>query len=145
MRCERLLKDLVNHIILQMLSVTNVAHFLQESIEFEIPQLNSSCLELIIANFKSIYLASPDFVHTLPVPVFIEIIQSNDLLIDSEFELVDTVRQYLMYHREKGERVPALPEHAAGPEVWARLTPEEQAARTKAYTDEVNAKKSVAV
>lgn len=92
MRCEKLMKDLVNHIVLHMLSVTNVAHFLQESIEFKVPQLNDACRELIIANFKSIYLASADFVHMLPVSAFIDIIQSDELAIDSEFELVDIVR-----------------------------------------------------
>ena len=139
MRCERLMKDLTNHIVLHLLSVTNVAHFLQESIEFEIPQLNESCRALIIANFKSIYAASAEFIHTLPVSVFIEIIQSDDLDIDREFDLVDIVRQYLAYHAQKGEKIPALPEHRAGPEVWAALTDSERAARTKAYNDELKA------
>ena len=39
MRCDKLLQELNRHIISNMLSVNNVAHFLQESIEFEIPSL----------------------------------------------------------------------------------------------------------
>lgn len=37
MKCEKLLKDLCEHIIANMLSADSIAHFLQESIEFEIP------------------------------------------------------------------------------------------------------------
>ena len=48
MRCEKILKDLVQHIINNLLALDNVVHFLQESIEFEIPSLEESCRGLII-------------------------------------------------------------------------------------------------
>jgi hypothetical protein len=67
MRCEKLLKDLVQHIINNLLALDNVVHFLQESIEFEIPSLEESCRGLIIQNFRDIIQTTPDFVYSIPV------------------------------------------------------------------------------
>lgn len=125
LRCEKLLSDLCTHIIQNLLAVENVAHFLQESIEFEIPTLMESTLQLVIANFKDIALKTPDFIFSLPVGQFVSLLNSNDLNIDNESELVGFVRQFIAHHLEMGEKVPALPEEVAGPEVWSKLSPAE--------------------
>lgn len=54
----------------RLLSKDNVAHFLQEAIEFKIPSLMECCLKLVITNFKDIALSTPDFIFSLPVEQF---------------------------------------------------------------------------
>ena len=71
MRCEKLLKDLVQHIINNLLALDNVVHFLQESIEFEIPSLEESCRGLIVQNFRDIIQTTPDFVYSIPMQQFV--------------------------------------------------------------------------
>lgn len=139
MRCDKLLHELNQHIIIHMLSVNNVAHFLQESIEFEIPQLQDATKNLIIWNFQEIFRASAQFIYTLPVAMFTQIINSDDLNIQSEFWLVDIVKDFLDHHQQHGEKIPANPEDVAGPDVWARLTDAERKARTAEFTASKNA------
>jgi BTB And C-terminal Kelch len=125
LRCDKLLKDLCDHIQKNLLTITNVVHFLQESIEFEIPSLNESTLGLIVCNFKEICNRTPDFLFGLPIRQFISIIKSDDLHIDNEFELVEIVKKCLAFHKEHGENLPIDPQIEAGPDIWSRLTEKE--------------------
>ena len=63
--------------------------------------------------------------------------QKDDIFIDHEFELVELVKKCIHYHAANGEKVPAIPEEVAGPEVWERLTDDERKARKTAYDNEV--------
>lgn len=70
LRCEKLLKDLEKHIIKNMLSIDTVTHFLQESIEFNIPELMEETMKIIVANFKDISAKTPEFLWSLPMKQF---------------------------------------------------------------------------
>lgn len=137
LKCEKLLKDLCQHIIKNMLSIDSVAHFLQESIEFEIPELMEQTLKIIVANFRDIAAKTPEFLWSLPMKQFTSILSRDDLCIDHEFELVEFVKNCIHYHAKNGEKVPAAPEEVAGPEVWERLTDDERKARKTAYDKEL--------
>lgn len=51
--------------------------------------------------------------------------------------MVELVKKCFHYHAANGEKVPALPEEVAGPDVWERLTEAERKARKDAYDKEV--------
>lgn len=129
MKCEKLLKDLCEHIIANMLSADSIAHFLQESIEFEIPQLMEATTKLIVTHFRDISAKTPEFLYSLPMKQFTSILQSDELCIDNEFELVEIVKNCINYHAKHGEKGPATPEDVAGPDVWDGLTVDEKKAR----------------
>jgi hypothetical protein len=57
-----------------MLTVDTVAHFLQESIEFNIPELTETAVKLIVLNFRDIALKTPEFLWSLPMQQFISIL-----------------------------------------------------------------------
>jgi hypothetical protein len=67
------------------------------------------------------------------------------LCIDSEFELVEIVKNCIQYHARNGEKVPAAAEDVAGPEVWERLTEDEKKARKATFDKDVKAIKDAAV
>jgi len=73
----------------------------------------------------------------LPIEPFINLLHSDNLYVDSEYELVDIVRKYIKFHNEKGEKLPIDPEKATIKEVWSRLSEEEKKTRQKDYTAEV--------
>jgi len=58
--------DLNAHIHNKLLHLETVAHFLDEAIEFEIPELKETTMRLIISRFKHIVDAASDFMFTLP-------------------------------------------------------------------------------
>jgi hypothetical protein len=73
----------------------------------------------------------------LPIEPFINLLHSDNLYVDSEYELVDIVRKYIKFHNEKGEKLPIDPEKSTIKEVWSRLSEEEKKTRQKVYTAEV--------
>lgn len=85
----------------------------------------------------------PEFLLGLPIDHFTSLIKSDELFVASEFELVEVVKKCLQFHQEKGEKLPILPEEAAGPDVWARLSDAEKKARKDIYDKEVAAIKLV--
>ena len=82
MKCDKLLIDLQHFIITNLLQMDNVVHFLEESIEFQIPDLQEHCLKIIISNFKEIVALSPEFIYTLPQNVMVKILDDDDLNIN---------------------------------------------------------------
>lgn len=139
LRCDQLLKDLCHHIIDRLMVIENVAHFLQEAIEFEIPLLLDASVKMITLHFRDIIAAKTHdeidrFLFSLPVRHFIDIIAADDLNIEREFELVDIVRRCIAYHSQNGEETPQKPEDVAGPDIWAKLSQAERDNRIKLFT-----------
>jgi hypothetical protein len=50
-----------------MLTVDTVAHFLQESVEFNIPELMETAIKMIVLNYRDIALKTPEFLWSLPM------------------------------------------------------------------------------
>ena len=92
LKCEKLLVDLNNHIIHKLLHLDTVAHFLDESIEFEVPQLREVTMKIITNRFKHIVDTAPDFMYTIPQEVFAGIITDAELNINEEIDLVHWVK-----------------------------------------------------
>jgi hypothetical protein len=120
--------------------IENVAHFLQEAIEFEIPLLLDASVKMITLHFKEIVAAKSHdeidkFLYSLPIKHFIDIIAADDLNIDREFELVEIVRRCIAYHTEHGEQLPQKPEDVAGPDIWAKLSQSERDNRIKQFNE----------
>lgn len=94
---------------------------------------------MITLHFRDIVAAKTHdeidkFLFSLPVKHFIDIIASDDLNIDREFELVDIVRRCIAYHSQNGEQTPQKPEDVAGPDIWAKLSQAERDNRIKLFT-----------
>lgn len=53
--------------------------------------LREATTSLIIWNFQDIYKASIEFINTLPIDIFTQIIASDDLNIQFEYQLVEIV------------------------------------------------------
>lgn len=66
MKCEKLLKDTLNHITKNLLNLESVAHFLELAIEFEIEPLLIDTSRLIVTRFMHVAEANPKFVWMLP-------------------------------------------------------------------------------
>lgn len=92
----------------------------------------------MVQNFCQIPLTpKPEFLFGLPIDDFIHLLQSDELNVSSEFELVDIVKKCLAFHSEKGEKLSIPPIEAATPEVWNRLSEYEKKHRQEIYEKEL--------
>lgn len=55
LKCEKLVSDLSDLIVQELLNAENVTHFYLDSIEFENIKLREACEGLLVASFDSIY------------------------------------------------------------------------------------------
>ena len=122
MKCEKLLVDLNNHIVHKLLHLDTVAHFLDESLEFEIPALKDITMKIITARFKHIVDTAPDFMYTIPQDIFERIIRDPELNINEENDLVQWVKAYILFREKHDEDINHDPETNAGTLVWNSLT-----------------------
>lgn len=124
----------------KLLHLDTVAHFLDEAIEFEVPELREVTMQIITHRFKHVVDAAPDFMFTIPQEVFINLIKHPELNINEEIDLVHWVRKYITYRDANAENVPQDPKEVAGDYFWSMLSEKEQADREKAYKDLIKAK-----
>jgi len=140
MKCDKLLKDILEHIGTALLNLESVAHFLELAIEFKIESLLEDTSKLIVTRFMHVAEANPKFIYLLPHKVMVEILEDDDLNVHEEYDLVHWVKEYVKYHEEHAVKVPQEPELVAGPSIWSSLSDAEKKARNDAYTKE---KKSI--
>ena len=60
-----------------LLHLDTVAHFLMESIEFEIPELMNEATQLLICYFDDVFEAAPDFLYYIPNERLVEILSHD--------------------------------------------------------------------
>jgi len=72
----------------------NVSHVYQDAIEFLNSKLQTECEKMIVANFHEVLSQSEEFVLSIPRANLINLMNYDDLQIDSEYELVELVCKY---------------------------------------------------
>jgi hypothetical protein len=81
LRCDKLLEDLVDHMV-KLLTLNNVVHFYELSIEFDITKLKLECFPGMVQNFRDIpNTLRPDFLCGLPISEFIKLLSSDELYV----------------------------------------------------------------
>ena len=78
------MNDLTNVIIEELLSNDTVAHFDQDSIEFENRRLQKACEDMIVRRFDETVNLSRDFVLTLPPAFLVHLYESDHLNVQCE-------------------------------------------------------------
>ena len=106
MKCDKLLKDILEHIGTALLNLESVAHFLELAIEFKIESLLEDTSKLIVTRFMHVAEANPKFIYLLPHKVMVEILEDDDLNVHEEYDLVHWVKEYFKYHEEHAVKVP---------------------------------------
>lgn len=96
MRAEKLLNSLVTDIIPHIMTPENVVHFYQDGIEFENKKLQQMCETMIVKNFEVCFKQSKEFILTLPISNFINLLKNDSLMIGQEYDLVDLVREFFI-------------------------------------------------
>lgn len=139
LRCEKLMGDLTSVIIEDLLSNETVAHFYQDSIEFENTRLQQACEDMIVRRFDETLSLSREFVLTLPSAFLVHLIRSDALNVQHEQLLVDLIKEFFEKRKDAAFRQPVDPQSTMRAEVWNLLTPAEQKARTDAVTKEKKA------
>ena len=137
LRCDKLLRELTNHIIQKLLTIHNVAHFYLDSIEFQNDELRKVCEAMIVQKFPQM---DKTYILGLPAKFFTNILSSDDLNIKSESDLIELIREYFERHKSTTPNAPVKPEDQAGPYVWGLLNDAERKTRTDAYNKQVTEK-----
>lgn len=73
-----------------------------------------------------------NYILTLPVAHFVELIAASELNISDEFYLIEVVRQYIQQNQEQKQTRAVEAKDIAGPVVWGLLSEAEQKARNTA-------------
>jgi len=135
MRAEKLLNSLVTDIIPHIMIPENVVHFYQDGIEFENKKLQQMCETMIVKNFEVCFKQSKEFILTLPLSNFINLLKNDSLMIGQEYDLVDLVREFFIRRENAPFSLP--PAQTIKPEIWNLISKAEQDARTSAFNAEV--------
>ena len=74
--------------------------------------MQNQCLAVIKNNFEKIIKNIEEFrkILDLPIDVFLKIISSDDLVVNSEKEICDFIFNYIKFRRDIKECLPSLPQ-----------------------------------
>jgi hypothetical protein len=81
LECDKLCQDLQKHILNELLHLDTVAHFLQEAIEFKMPEVLKETTALLLHYYQYCYEADPNFMSYIPNEEFVELLRNDNLNI----------------------------------------------------------------
>jgi hypothetical protein len=95
MECIKLLSDLTDLIIQELLSNDNVAHFYLDAIEFDNEKLQIACESLLARRFDEVIENDSDFIMGMQKVFFKRLIDSDQINIPNEYCLVELIKDFI--------------------------------------------------
>jgi len=100
MQCVKLMCDLTDFIIEELLSNENVVHFYQMSIEFANSKLQQACETMIVRSFDTVMETQNSFLLSMPKKYLMRLFESDQLHIPSEYCLVELITKIIDSRKE---------------------------------------------
>jgi hypothetical protein len=137
LECDKLVNDLTDLIITELLNIGNVAHFYADAIQFSNDRLCQACEDLLISKFDDIQTDSRDFICSIPVAQFVKLLLNDELNIQQESSLVSLVKDFIKRRSQiKEEPVWGPPAETTDPNVWKLLSAEEKKVRNDQFAEQ---------
>ena len=144
LKCTKLLAQLDDLIVTELLNEENVTHFYLDSIEFENEKLSKACEELILEKFQQVLempatakyesgkmISGVQFLCRLPIKQILSLLSNDALSVEHEYSLVELVKEYIKLRDDIPEEEVILPPSQR--DYWVHLTEEEQKVRQEKW------------